>query len=94
MGSEIRHLRDIAGGLTSRLGGKISPATSVGVHRMTRHLIAWPKRRCAVVQHGFYARPRLYRWNIVWFAATNVPLSPIGWQRRGHRLFGNAAFLW
>ena len=23
-----------------------------------------------------------------------APLSRVGWQRRGHRLFGNVAFFW
>ena len=51
-------------------------------------------RRSRVAQHGFYARPRLRRWSIVWFADSFAPLSRSGLPRRGHRLFGNVISFW
>ena len=45
-------------------------------------------------QHGFYARPRLRHWSIVWFADSLALLSRSGLHRRGHRLFGNAISFW
>ena len=47
-----------------------------------------------VVQHGFYARPRLRLWSIVWFTGSFAPLSRFGLPRRGHRLFGNVISFW
>ena len=46
-------------------------------------------RSATVVQHGFYATPRLSPWSIAWFADSFAPLSRSGLPRRGHRLFGN-----
>ena len=51
-------------------------------------------RRGRVAQHGFYARPRLRPWSIVWFADSFAPLSRFGLPRRGHRLFGNVISFW
>ena len=53
-----------------------------------------PRSHFIVGQHGFYARPRLRRWSIVWFADSLAPLSRAGLPRRGHRLFGNAISFW
>ena len=44
------------------------------------------------VQHGFYARPRLCRWNVVWFAKSITSLTRFGLPRRGHRLFWQHGF--
>jgi hypothetical protein len=46
------------------------------------------------VQHGFYAKPRLRLWSIIWFAEWFAPLSRFGLPRRGHRLFGNVISFW
>ena len=46
-------------------------------------------RNGTAAQHGFYARPRLRLWSIVWFVDSFAPLSRVGLPRRGHRLFGN-----
>ena len=45
-------------------------------------------------QHGFYARPRLRRWSIVWFASSFALVTRFGLPRRGHRLFGNVVSFW
>ena len=40
-----------------------------------------------VAQHGFYAKPRLRPWSIVWFADSFALLSRFGLQRHGHPRF-------
>ena len=56
---------------------------------MTLLCLATLIRSLPVVQHGFYARPRLRLWSIIWFADSFALLSRSGLLRRGHRLFGN-----
>ena len=46
------------------------------------------------VQHGFFARPRLRRWSIVWFAASLASVTRFDLPRRGHRLFGMLGSFW
>ena len=45
-------------------------------------------------QHGFYAKPRLRLWSIVWLKVSFAPLSRSGLPRRGHRLFGDVISFW
>ena len=68
-------------------------STSI-TYSMTAATFCIAFRSVTVAQQGFYAKPRLRRWRLVWFAVIDAPLSPTGFPRRGHRFFGNAVSFW